>query len=156
MASFVTDMGKIRGRADTKLTRKSQRRLGKAIRRAKMMGLTPMLSRALPAPLTNTLGAVSDVSTLPASTRSDGRSEGQRKELSPDEAFSAELNMKPPTVESAEWMRRHVVCYQFLIQSSTTHSFLGCVGRAKLPTLPLKVEQPLHEPLYLQNCLHRG
>ncbi|KAI3612200.1 mitochondrial ribosomal protein s18 [Moniliophthora roreri] len=42
---YVSDMGKIYPRAYTKLTWKSQRRLGKAIRRAKMMGIIPILSR---------------------------------------------------------------------------------------------------------------
>lgn len=45
MSSFVTELGKIKGRAETKLTWRSQRRLGKAIRRAKMMGIIPMYSR---------------------------------------------------------------------------------------------------------------
>lgn len=38
-------MGKIKSRAETGLTWKNQRRLGKAIRRAKMMGVIPVLSR---------------------------------------------------------------------------------------------------------------
>lgn len=38
-------MGKIKPRSQTKLTWRSQRRLGKAIRRAKMMGIIPVLSR---------------------------------------------------------------------------------------------------------------
>ncbi|RPD67293.1 hypothetical protein L226DRAFT_566024 [Lentinus tigrinus ALCF2SS1-7] len=42
---FVTSMGKIRGRNQTNLTWKNQRRMGKAIRRAKMMGLIPVLSK---------------------------------------------------------------------------------------------------------------
>jgi small subunit ribosomal protein S18 len=45
MSSFVTEMGKLKGRPNTNLTRKSQRRLAKAVRRAKMMGLMPVLSR---------------------------------------------------------------------------------------------------------------
>ncbi|KAH8105948.1 mitochondrial ribosomal protein S18 [Cristinia sonorae] len=45
MASFVTKMGKILTRAETNLTWKSQRRLGKAIRRARMIGIIPQLSR---------------------------------------------------------------------------------------------------------------
>ncbi|KAG2156202.1 hypothetical protein DEU56DRAFT_906373 [Suillus clintonianus] len=46
LSSFVTEMGKIKHRAETGLTTKSQRRLGKAIRRAKMMGIIPVLSSA--------------------------------------------------------------------------------------------------------------
>jgi len=46
MSSFVSEMGKIKHRAETGLTTKSQRRLGKAIRRAKMMGVIPVLSCA--------------------------------------------------------------------------------------------------------------
>ncbi|KAG1806656.1 uncharacterized protein HD556DRAFT_329950 [Suillus plorans] len=46
MSSFVTEMGKIKHRAETGLTTKTQRRLGKAIRRAKMMGVIPVLSSA--------------------------------------------------------------------------------------------------------------
>ncbi|KAI0689089.1 hypothetical protein C8T65DRAFT_673698 [Cerioporus squamosus] len=42
---FVTAMGKIRGRSETNLTWKNQRRMGKAIRRAKMMGIIPVLSK---------------------------------------------------------------------------------------------------------------
>ncbi|KAI9001120.1 hypothetical protein BD414DRAFT_526416 [Trametes punicea] len=45
MSSFVTSMGKIKGRNETNLTWKNQRKLGKAIRRAKMMGIIPVLSR---------------------------------------------------------------------------------------------------------------
>lgn len=45
MSRFVTTMGKIKGRNETNLTWKNQRRLGKAIRRAKMMGIIPVLSR---------------------------------------------------------------------------------------------------------------
>ncbi|KAI0774164.1 hypothetical protein C8Q74DRAFT_814565 [Fomes fomentarius] len=45
MSHFVTSMGKIKGRNETKLTWKNQRRIGKAIRRAKMMGIIPVLSR---------------------------------------------------------------------------------------------------------------
>ncbi|KAI0832307.1 hypothetical protein BC628DRAFT_1305289, partial [Trametes gibbosa] len=45
MSHFVTTMGKIKGRNETNLTWKNQRRVGKAIRRAKMMGIIPVLSR---------------------------------------------------------------------------------------------------------------
>ncbi|PCH41149.1 hypothetical protein WOLCODRAFT_16919 [Wolfiporia cocos MD-104 SS10] len=45
LSHFVTDMGKIQKRSVTQLTWKNQRRLGKAIRRAKMMGIIPILSR---------------------------------------------------------------------------------------------------------------
>ncbi|KAI0750687.1 ribosomal protein S18 [Daedaleopsis nitida] len=45
MSRFVTTMGKIKGRKETNLTWKNQRRMGKAIRRAKMMGLIPVLSK---------------------------------------------------------------------------------------------------------------
>ncbi|KAI0952181.1 hypothetical protein AcW1_004348 [Taiwanofungus camphoratus] len=45
MSHFVSQMGKINKRASTKLTWRSQRRLGKAIRRAKMMGIIPVLSK---------------------------------------------------------------------------------------------------------------
>ncbi|KIJ70104.1 hypothetical protein HYDPIDRAFT_104775 [Hydnomerulius pinastri MD-312] len=44
LASFMTDMGKIRPRSQTRLSTKTQRRVGKAIRRAKMMGMIPLLS----------------------------------------------------------------------------------------------------------------
>ncbi|KAG7096785.1 hypothetical protein E1B28_004195 [Marasmius oreades] len=43
--NYVSDMGKIYGRNVTNLTMKNQRRLGKAIRRAKMMGVIPVLSK---------------------------------------------------------------------------------------------------------------
>ncbi|EIW62071.1 uncharacterized protein TRAVEDRAFT_163825 [Trametes versicolor FP-101664 SS1] len=45
MSRFVTSMGKIKGRSETNLTWQNQRRVGKAIRRAKMMGIIPVLSR---------------------------------------------------------------------------------------------------------------
>ncbi|KAF9226609.1 hypothetical protein BS17DRAFT_697567, partial [Gyrodon lividus] len=50
LAAFLTDMGKIRPRTQTRLSTKTQRRIGKAIRRAKMMGVIPLLSnpRLLP------------------------------------------------------------------------------------------------------------
>jgi len=43
---FLTDMGKIKGRNETRLTRKSQRLVGKAIRRARAMGVLPTMHRA--------------------------------------------------------------------------------------------------------------
>jgi small subunit ribosomal protein S18 len=55
MSAFVTEMGKIKPRSVTNLTWRSQRKLGKAIRRAKMMGIIPQLSRKLLAQ-TNTAG----------------------------------------------------------------------------------------------------
>ncbi|CDO71322.1 hypothetical protein BN946_scf184908.g80 [Trametes cinnabarina] len=45
LSRFVTTMGKIKGRNETNLTWKNQRKVGKAIRRAKMMGIIPQLSR---------------------------------------------------------------------------------------------------------------
>ncbi|KAJ2916395.1 hypothetical protein MD484_g3976, partial [Candolleomyces efflorescens] len=45
LSNFVTEMGQIRPRTQTQLTVKSQRRLGKAIRRARMMGVLPLLSK---------------------------------------------------------------------------------------------------------------
>lgn len=45
LSHFVTDMGRVLGRADTQLTWRSQRRLSKAIRRAKMMGIIPLHSK---------------------------------------------------------------------------------------------------------------
>lgn len=45
MSRFVTSMSKIKGRSETNLTWQNQRRVGKAIRRAKMMGIIPVLSR---------------------------------------------------------------------------------------------------------------
>jgi len=44
---FLTDMGKIKGRNETRLTRKSQRLVGKAIRRARAMGVLPTMHKAL-------------------------------------------------------------------------------------------------------------
>lgn len=44
---FLTDMGKIKGRNETGLTRKSQRLVGKAIRRARAMGVLPTMHKAL-------------------------------------------------------------------------------------------------------------
>lgn len=45
IANFMSEMGKILPRAQTGLTRKSQRSIGKAIRRARAIGLLPVLSR---------------------------------------------------------------------------------------------------------------
>jgi len=45
LSYFVTGMGKVKRRAETKLTWRSQRRLTKAIRRAKMMGVMPILNK---------------------------------------------------------------------------------------------------------------
>ncbi|KAH9482799.1 37S ribosomal protein rsm18, mitochondrial [Psilocybe cubensis] len=42
---FVSEMGKIKSRRQTQLTVKSQRLLGKTIRRAKMMGIVSALSK---------------------------------------------------------------------------------------------------------------
>ncbi|PFH51405.1 hypothetical protein AMATHDRAFT_3064 [Amanita thiersii Skay4041] len=44
IGDFVSEMGKIYGRSITGLSTRTQRRLGKAIRRAKMMGIIPALS----------------------------------------------------------------------------------------------------------------
>ena len=44
MGDFTTRMGKIYPRTSTLLTQRSQRLLGKAIKRAKMMGVIPRLS----------------------------------------------------------------------------------------------------------------
>ena len=48
LSYFVTDMGKMKSRAETKLTWRNQRRLTKAIRRAKMMGIMPILYKQIP------------------------------------------------------------------------------------------------------------
>ncbi|CCV00653.1 unnamed protein product [Malassezia sympodialis ATCC 42132] len=45
LSNFVSEMGKILPRNVTGLTRKSQRYVGKAIRRARAMGILPVLSR---------------------------------------------------------------------------------------------------------------
>lgn len=45
LSRYVTEMGQIQPRTQTGLTVKSQRRLGKAIRRARMMGVIPILSK---------------------------------------------------------------------------------------------------------------
>lgn len=45
LSYFVTNMGKVKSRAETKLTWRNQRRLTKAIRRAKMMGVMPILNK---------------------------------------------------------------------------------------------------------------
>ncbi|KIL00033.1 hypothetical protein PAXRUDRAFT_822055 [Paxillus rubicundulus Ve08.2h10] len=44
LAAFLTEMGKIRPRTQTRVSTKTQRRIAKAIRRAKMMGVIPLLS----------------------------------------------------------------------------------------------------------------
>lgn len=44
---FLTDMGKIKGRNETRLSRKSQRMIGKAIRRARAIGTMPVMHKAL-------------------------------------------------------------------------------------------------------------
>lgn len=47
LSHYVTEMGKIKPRTMTNLTAKSQRLLGRTIRRAKMMGIMPHLSKGL-------------------------------------------------------------------------------------------------------------
>jgi len=44
LSEYLSEMAKIQGRAQTYLTAKNQRLLGKTIRRAKMMGIIPHLS----------------------------------------------------------------------------------------------------------------
>ncbi|CAO1617771.1 unnamed protein product [Parajaminaea phylloscopi] len=46
LSSYVSEMGKILPRSTTGLTWKSQRMVGKAVRRARAMGLMPVLARA--------------------------------------------------------------------------------------------------------------
>ena len=48
LSYYITEMGKIMPRSATGLTRKSQRNIGKAIRRARAMGLLPVMSRGGP------------------------------------------------------------------------------------------------------------
>ncbi|TFK75763.1 hypothetical protein BDN72DRAFT_756978, partial [Pluteus cervinus] len=50
IGNYVSEMGKVYGRNITGLTFKSQRRLGKAVRRAKMMGVIPVLSQPVRGP----------------------------------------------------------------------------------------------------------
>lgn len=45
LAEFVSDMGKVLPRNLTGLTRKSQRYVGKAVRRARALGILPVMSR---------------------------------------------------------------------------------------------------------------
>jgi small subunit ribosomal protein S18 len=45
LSNYISEMGKIYSRNVTGLTSRSQRRLGKAIRRARMIGVLPQLSR---------------------------------------------------------------------------------------------------------------
>ncbi|KAG5648927.1 hypothetical protein DXG03_000276 [Asterophora parasitica] len=45
LSHYMSEMGKIYGRNVTGLTSRSQRRISKAIRRAKMMGIIPILSK---------------------------------------------------------------------------------------------------------------
>ncbi|KAF8341309.1 uncharacterized protein EI90DRAFT_1719932 [Cantharellus anzutake] len=47
LSRFLTTMGKIKRRNETGLSRKSQRRIGKAVRRARSMGILPMMSRPI-------------------------------------------------------------------------------------------------------------
>jgi len=47
LSYFVSDLGKMKSRAETKLTWRSQRRLTKAVRRAKMMGVMPILNKQI-------------------------------------------------------------------------------------------------------------
>lgn len=45
LSSYVSEMGRILPRSQTRLTRRSQREIGKAVRRARNMGLVPTMSR---------------------------------------------------------------------------------------------------------------
>ena len=44
LSEYLSEMGKIHGRTQTRLTAKNQRLLSKTIRRAKMMGIIPHFS----------------------------------------------------------------------------------------------------------------
>jgi small subunit ribosomal protein S18 len=46
LSAYVTSMGKIKSRNATGLTQRSQRLVGKAIRRARHMGIMPWMSKA--------------------------------------------------------------------------------------------------------------
>ncbi|BGP44753.1 hypothetical protein JCM10450v2_000567 [Rhodotorula kratochvilovae] len=48
LSEFVTSMGKIKNRGKTGLQRKSQRRIGKAVRRARSMGIIPTFGISVP------------------------------------------------------------------------------------------------------------
>ncbi|TNY20626.1 STE/STE11/cdc15 protein kinase [Rhodotorula diobovata] len=48
LSEFVTSMGKIKSRGKTGLQRKSQRRVGKAVRRARSMGIIPTFGISVP------------------------------------------------------------------------------------------------------------
>ncbi|KAN0063273.1 hypothetical protein ACQY0O_004437 [Thecaphora frezii] len=48
LSNYISEMGKIMPRNATGLTRKSQRNIGKAIRRARAMGILPVMSRGGP------------------------------------------------------------------------------------------------------------
>lgn len=48
LRDYVSDMGKILPRGQTGLSQRSQRLVGKAIKRAKMMGIIPMFSKRRP------------------------------------------------------------------------------------------------------------
>ncbi|KAI0268369.1 hypothetical protein BC834DRAFT_689334 [Gloeopeniophorella convolvens] len=48
LSYFVSSMGKMKNRSETKLTWRTQRRLSKAVRRAKMMGIMPILNKHIP------------------------------------------------------------------------------------------------------------
>ncbi|KDN46446.1 hypothetical protein K437DRAFT_107254 [Tilletiaria anomala UBC 951] len=45
LTSYISEMGKIFSRAESGLTRKSQRNVGKAVRRARAMGILPAMAR---------------------------------------------------------------------------------------------------------------
>ncbi|GAA5826933.1 hypothetical protein JCM11251_002167 [Rhodosporidiobolus azoricus] len=47
-SQYVTSMGKVKSRGQTQLQRKSQRKIGKAIRRARSMGIIPTFGQSLP------------------------------------------------------------------------------------------------------------
>lgn len=45
ITQYTTDMGRIKARRETRLTWRNQRKVGKAIRRARAMGLIPSFSK---------------------------------------------------------------------------------------------------------------
>ncbi|KAI5481795.1 hypothetical protein MNV49_000072 [Pseudohyphozyma bogoriensis] len=47
-SEFVTSMGKIKGRGKTGLQRGNQRKMGKAVRRARAMGVIPAVGQSVP------------------------------------------------------------------------------------------------------------
>lgn len=81
MSYFMTRLGKIKPRSVTGLSQRSQRLVGKAIKRAKMMGVVPMFSNSkMDKMIARTNGAIYEESPPERVEKEDGKPDADVKE----------------------------------------------------------------------------